>query len=128
MRQAGILAAGALYALEHHVERLADDHHNAKLLAGAVRDAAGLSLVGDAVDTNIVIFTVDKQLGTAAEFCQRLAGEGVWMLAIGPQQVRAVTHLDVDRAPAEQAGKILATVAAGRSSGKAKTPQGVRYA
>ncbi len=128
MRQAGILAAGALYALEHHVERLADDHAHAQLLADAVRGCQGLSLTGDSVDTNIVIFTVDRSLGTAAEFCQRLAGEGVLMLAIGAQQVRAVTHLDVDRAAAQQAGQVLAVVAAGKSSGKTKAGQGVTYA
>lgn len=111
MRQAGVLAAGALYALEHHVERLADDHANAARLADAVRELGGLKLVGDAVDTNIVIFAVEASLGTAAEFCQRLKEQGLLMLAIGAQQVRAVTHLDVDKADTMRAGEILAEVA-----------------
>ncbi len=101
MRQAGIIAAGALYALEHHIERLAEDHANAQLIADAVRQVEGLELLGGTVDTNIVIFRVDPALGTAAEFCGRLKDRGLQMLAIGAQQVRAVTHLDLDR-PASQ--------------------------
>jgi threonine aldolase len=128
MRQAGILAAAALYALDHHVERLAEDHANARLLAGAVRSIAGAELLGDAVDTNIVIFKVDPALGTAAEFCEKLKAAGVLMLAIGAQQVRAVTHLDVNAADTERACDILATVA--RSAPASKTPagKGVTYA
>ena len=56
MRQAGIIAAGALYALEHNIERLAEDHENARILADAVRATPGLKLDPDIVDTNIVIF------------------------------------------------------------------------
>ncbi len=111
MRQAGVLAAAALYALDHHVERLAEDHANASRLAEAVRGIRGLEVVGDTVDTNIVIFRVEASLGTAAEFCQRLKDQGLLMLAIGAQQVRAVTHLDVDESDAVRAGEILAEVA-----------------
>src|SRR5262249_48340658 len=96
MRQAGILASAALYALENHVERLSEDHANAQALAAAAKKIKGLELLGDTVDTNIVIFRVDPSLGTAAELCQRLADRGLLMLAIAAQQVRAVTHLDVD--------------------------------
>ena len=77
MRQAGIIAAGALYALEHHIDRLAEDHANARILADAVRATPGLKLDPDIVDTNIVIFEVDPELGTAAAFCARLRDEGV---------------------------------------------------
>ena len=56
MRQAGIIAAGALYALEHHVDRLAEDHDNARVLADAIRETPGLTLDPEVVDTNIVIF------------------------------------------------------------------------
>ncbi len=73
-RQAGILAAGALYALDHHIDRLAEDHANAQTIAAAIRECPALKLVPEQVDTNIVIFTVDPQLGTGAEFCQRVAG------------------------------------------------------
>lgn len=95
MRQAGIVAAGALYALEHHVERLADDHANAQLLADAVRSAPGLSLQPEMVDSNIVIFQVDEPLGTAQQFCGQLQQHGVLMSPVSRQRVRAVTHLDV---------------------------------
>ena len=67
MRQAGIIAAGALYALEHHIDRLAEDHDNARILADAIRETPGLTLDPDIVDTNIVIFEVDPELGTAAD-------------------------------------------------------------
>ena len=107
MRQAGIIAAGALYALEHNIERLAEDHANARILAQAVRTTAGLKLDPDAVDTNIVIFEVDPELGTAAAFCARLRDEGVWMHAIAPQRIRAVTHLDASREQVEHAAHVL---------------------
>jgi len=90
MRQAGILAAAGLYALDHNVERLADDHAN------AARLAAGLSERGYdvwPVETNIVIFGVP---GDANEWCAALEAQGVRMGATGPSTVRAVTHLDVD--------------------------------
>src|SRR5690606_39301895 len=77
MRQAGIIAAGALYALENNIARLADDHANAQILAEAIRDIDGLTLQPDQVDTNIVIFHVDPTLGTAAEFVARLKEHGV---------------------------------------------------
>ena len=95
MRQAGIIAAGALYALEHHVARLADDHANAQRLAAALRELPGLTLTPDTVDTNIIVFRLDPQLGTSTEFAARLKEHGVLMLPFGPNLVRAVTHLDV---------------------------------
>ncbi len=128
MRQAGILAAGALWAITHHVDRLAEDHAHAKQLAAAVHTLEGLELLGDAVDTNIVIFRVDETLGTAAEFCQRLKNQGLRMLAIGPQAVRAVTHLDVDGADTARACEILAEVAQCKPLGKTKAGPGVTYA
>jgi threonine aldolase len=110
MRQAGIIAAGALYALDHHVERLADDHANAQLLADAVRAAPGLELVPDIVDTNIVIFQVPAEMGPAMEFCDQLRGRGVLMNPVAKNKVRAVTHLDVSTEQAGRAGDaILAT-------------------
>ena len=90
MRQAGILAAAGLYALDHNVERLADDHAN------AARLATGLTERGYDVwpfETNIVIFGVP---GDANEWCAALEAQGVRMGATGPSTVRAVTHLDVD--------------------------------
>jgi len=116
MRQAGIIAAGALYALEHHVERLAEDHENARRLAAGVRQIEGLHLAPDQVDTNIVVFNVEPDLGTAAQLCDRLSAQGVRMYPIGPRQVRAVTHLDIDRPGIERSVEVLAAVAIRQSA------------
>ena len=107
MRQVGIIAAGALYALQNNVERLAEDHEKAQVLAEAVRAALGLELSFAEVDTNLLIFDVAARVGTAQEVCQRLAEQGVRMLAIAPQRIRAVTHLDVSHAECEEAAEIL---------------------
>lgn len=128
MRQAGMIAAAALYALENHVERLAEDHAHAQLLADAVRGIDGLALLGDSVDTNIVIFHVEPALGTAAEFCEKLKARGLLALAIAGQQVRMVTHLDVDRAATERACEILGEVAASAPQTKVSAGKGVSYA
>ena len=114
MRQVGILAAGALYALEHHVERLAADHANAQIIAEAVRKTQGLELSHGSVDTNIVIFDVAPEIGTAVEFCQRLAERGVRMFDIARQRVRAVTHLDVSTEQCQEVAAMLGAVAARR--------------
>lgn len=94
MRQAGVLAAAAIHALDHHRDRLSDDHANAHALAHGLCDIPGLT-IPFAVETNMVFFDVDRHLGSAAQVCDRLKGRGVWMLATGPQRVRAVCHLDV---------------------------------
>jgi threonine aldolase len=106
MRQAGIIAAAGLYALDHHVERLADDHENARVLAEGLASIDAVELDPADVDTNIVVFGVPD----AEAFCAALERAGVKMYAIGPQRVRAVTHLDVDRAGVEEA------IAAARSA------------
>jgi threonine aldolase len=111
MRQAGIIAAGAMYALEHHVERLAEDHAHAQILAEAVRQCPGLTLVPETVDTNIVIFQIDPELGTAEEFAARLEGEGVLTFDIAGQLIRMVTHLDVSREDVERAAEIVKKIA-----------------
>jgi threonine aldolase len=95
MRQAGVIAAAALYALQHHVSRLRDDHALAQQLADGIASCPGLSLSHTPVATNIVLFHVASEWGTAAEFTARLAAQGVHMLPFGGTQVRAVTHLDV---------------------------------
>src|SRR5262245_15077917 len=92
LRQAGIVAAGALYALDHNVERLADDHANARALAEGLAALAPITLDPGEVETNIVIFDVDDPEG----FCAKLEAAGVRMGPVGPRSVRAVTHLDVD--------------------------------
>jgi threonine aldolase len=112
MRQAGIIAAGALYALEYHIDRLADDHANARILANAIRNAPGLKLDPEVIDTNIIIFEIDPELGTAAAFNARLRDEGILMNATGPQRIRAVTHLDVSRDQVIQAAGVIEETAA----------------
>jgi threonine aldolase len=102
MRQAGLLAAAALHALDHHRERLTEDHTHARLLAGAVMQTAGLRMAFPA-ETNIVIFDVEEHLGTAAQVCEKLRAKDVWCLPFGPQRVRMVTHLDVNREMIERA-------------------------
>lgn len=111
MRQAGIIAAGALYALEHHIDRLADDHATARILADAIRQSAGLWLDPEQVDTNMVIFRIDPALGTAADMVGALRERGVLVLATSPVKIRAVTHLDVDEAQVRRAGQIIQEVA-----------------
>jgi threonine aldolase len=103
MRQAGILAAAALYALDHNIERLAEDHANARRLAEAIAGLRGVKLDPRTVETNIVIFEIEPSLGTADQFQQRLRERGVWMFATAPNKLRAVTHLDVSREKIERA-------------------------
>ena len=103
MRQAGILAAAAIYALDHNVERLADDHRNARHLAEALNEMPGLTVAIEAVQTNILYIDVAPSLGPAADFARRLDEAGVRMLATAPQRLRAVTHLDVSADDVERA-------------------------
>jgi threonine aldolase len=110
MRQSGMLAAAALYALDHHVDRLAEDHALATRLARAIAATEGLSVDPATVETNIVYFDVDPAHLTAPAFCQALEGQGVRMLALGGQRVRAVTHLDVDAAGVERAIQVIEAV------------------
>src|SRR3712207_7947115 len=99
LRQAGIVAAAGLYALDHNVERLAEDHSNARVLAEGLAELPGASLDPSLVETNIVIFEVDD----AARRWAELAEAGVEVTPVGPRRLRAVTHLDVDRAAIERA-------------------------
>jgi threonine aldolase len=97
MRQAGVIAAGALWALRHNVERLQEDHENARLLAEGLAAIDGVTIDPATVETNIVIFEV----ADAAPLVERLAAAGIELRHNGPR-VRAVTHLDVDRAGIER--------------------------
>ncbi|MDX6368375.1 MAG: threonine aldolase [Nocardioidaceae bacterium] len=96
-RQAGVLAAAGLYALDHHVDRLADDHAHARLLA----EACGVDPT--TVDTNIVVVPRDD----AADFVAGARVGGVLVSPVGPRAVRLVTHLDVSREQAEEAAAVL---------------------
>jgi threonine aldolase len=97
MRQVGILAAAGLHALDHHVERLVEDHAHARLIA----DACGVDPA--TVSTNIVVADV----ASAAAVVEQAAAEGVRISAIGPRRIRMLTHLDVTRADAERAATVL---------------------
>jgi threonine aldolase len=99
MRQAGIIAAGALYALDHHVDRLADDHANARTLAEGLAALPGVELDPATVETNIIAFDVPD----ARAFCAALEADGVLMGPLSARTVRAVTHLDVDAAGIQKA-------------------------
>lgn len=110
MRQAGILAAGALYALEHHLTDLADDHRRAQQLAAAIAELPGLSVDPATVDTNIVIFEVAPERMSPSDFCAALRERGVWMFPFGPRSVRAVTHRDLSDEAVERACEVLREV------------------
>ena len=101
MRQVGILAAAGIYALEHNVDRLAEDHANAERLAQGL---AGLGLKVDPVQTNMVFATIPKE--SVAALKQHLEANGV--AALASPRLRLVTHLDVDRAQIGQAVEIFA--------------------
>jgi len=103
MRQVGIIAAAAIYALDHHIDRLAEDHANARRLAEALAELPGLILDPAAVETNIVLFDVEPSCGTAADVVAKMNAAGVRMLAVAPQRVRALTHLDVSSAQTDEA-------------------------
>jgi threonine aldolase len=107
MRQAGILAAGALHALEHHVDRLSEDHANAKILAEAFACTDGFSLECGPAETNLVWVSVDPSVGTATEVATYLRGRGILVSALGPQVIRACTHLDVTREQVEHVAAVI---------------------
>jgi threonine aldolase len=119
MRQAGIVAAAGVYALRHNVERLAEDHANAKVLARGLAELPGLRLDPEAVETNIVIFEVAVPSPSAARFADRLREEhGIRLSVMGPSTVRAVTHLGISPGGIEQAVRAAAVVL-GRPSSRA---------
>jgi threonine aldolase len=99
MRQSGIIAAAALYALDHHWDRLADDHANAKRLASGLSELPGVVLDPGTVETNIVIWEVPDSRAFAAA----MADDGVLVYPLDDRRVRAVTHLDVDADGIERA-------------------------
>ena len=110
MRQAGIIAAAGVYALEHNVERLAEDHANARRFADLIADVAGVAVDPETVETNIVFFDVAGTGRSAARIAEGLAGHGVRVGAMGETSLRAVTHLDVNREQVEEAAVALRKV------------------
>ena len=107
MRQAGVIAAAALYALDNHVERLVEDHRNARVLARAIADTPGLRLDPPEVETNLIWFEVEAELGTAQAVAAALKRRGVLVHVAGPHTLRACTHLDVSAAQVERAAEAI---------------------
>jgi threonine aldolase len=110
MRQSGILAAAGLYALDHNVARLADDHANARAIAEAIAQIPGAILDLATVQTNIVIFRLAPELPDAAAVVAAAKAKDVLISALASRTVRAVTHLDVSREDCRQAGQVLADI------------------
>jgi threonine aldolase len=106
MRQAGIIAAACLYALDHHVERLAEDHANARRLADGLAEIPNVALDPASVETNIVWFDVHGRI-SAADLAVALRDHGILIGGYGQSRMRAVTHLDVTRAEIETALRAL---------------------
>jgi len=108
MRQAGVIAAAGILALEQMVDRLADDHANARRLAEGLADIPGINLDPSRVQTNIVIFGLQDSAPDPVEFCRRLADQGVKMSPIEGRQIRAVTHYGIEAEHIEQALAVIA--------------------
>jgi threonine aldolase len=107
MRQAGVLAAGGLYALEHHVDRLAEDHAHARLIFERVAQSRRVVIDPGTVQTNILVFRLTDAAPTAFEVVARCKAQGVLLGAFAERMFRAVTHLDVDRPMCEAAAAII---------------------
>ncbi len=112
-RQAGVLAAAGLYAIEHHIERLAEDHANARHLAERIADAAPGVCDPDSVDTNIVLLDLTKSPVSGPQLFDLAKAEGVLVSVLGEHAVRLVTHLDVDSGGCARAADALARLLAG---------------
>ena len=110
MRQSGILAAAGLWALDHNIERLAEDHANARLLAERLASLPGVTLDLATVQSNIVIFHMEAGAPDAAAIVARAAEKGILVSAFAARTVRAVTHLDVGREQCRRAADLLAGV------------------
>jgi len=107
MRQAGIIAAGALYALDHNRERLVEDHEKARFFAGAVQSIRGFVVDMETVQTNIVIVDIQRDGLTSASVLEKLRDKGVLLSAGSPGKIRAVTHLDVSMEEVRSAAAIV---------------------
>ncbi len=112
MRQAGIIAAAGIYALEHHIERLAEDHANARRLALAIADAPGIAVDPEAVETNMVRLNVAGLGISSAAFGKQLLAEyGVRVSTPGPWTVRMIPHLGINAQDVDEAGRAVRTLA-----------------
>jgi threonine aldolase len=116
MRQVGIFAAAGLYALDHNLERLAEDHANARRMADRLVKSPRILLDLATVQTNILVFGLGPEAPDAATFVARARERGVLIFAFGPRTIRAVTHLDVSGEQCERAAEILVEIAEGRAA------------
>ena len=105
MRQSGILAAAGLYALDHNLDRLKDDHHHARKLAESIQELHGLRISMDTVESNMVYVQTEE---SADNWKQKLEEQGVLCFALGENTLRLVTHLHIDEEQVERAGKVFA--------------------
>jgi threonine aldolase len=110
MRQSGILAAAGLFALDHHLPQLGEDHANARLIAERLAALPGVVLDLATVQTNIVVFRLDPALPDAASLVAGAREAGVLVSTLGARTLRAVTHRDVSRAACERAAERLAAI------------------
>jgi len=110
MRQGGVIAAAGIVALEDMIDRLAEDHVNARRLAEGLADIPGIALDPSRVQTNIVFFDLEEGAHDAAEFCERIAERGVKMGPTGGHRIRAVTHYGIEAEHIEQALAVVAQV------------------
>ncbi len=108
LRQSGMLAAAGLHALDHHLDRLADDHANARAIAEALAGVPGIVLDLGTVQTNIVVFHLGEGAPDAATVVARARAQGVLLAAFAPRTIRVATHLDVDRRQCVQAAAVIA--------------------
>jgi threonine aldolase len=111
MRQVGYLAAACHYALDHHIDRLAEDHANAALIAKAVAEVPGFTLTPPGVETNLVWFEVSERHGSAKQVAERLKADGVRVAAMDQHVIRAATHLGVTRADCVKAAEVIRKLA-----------------
>jgi threonine aldolase len=107
MRQSGVIAAGALHALEHHRARLHEDQAAARRFAEIISGSRGVRVDMERVRTNMVYFDIEERLGSAADFCSKMDHMGVRMFDEGTHTVRAVCHMDVTRAAVERAAGMI---------------------
>ena len=114
MRQVGILASAGIFALERNVERLSEDHDNARLIGEALARSPRVAIDLDRLETNIVVFHLAGGAPDAPTLVERARERGVLVLAFGPRTVRAVTHLDVDSEACRRVAELLLGLAEGR--------------
>ncbi len=114
MRQAGMMAAGGVFALRHNLGRLAEDHANARLVATALAGSPAVDLDPATVETNIVVFHLRPGAPDAAQVVEEARRRGVLVLAFARRTVRAATHLDVDEPACRRAGEVLRAIVDGR--------------